>query len=64
MNFLYKVGFPKIFGPGTPLNDAAFETTQIVLENHKHTNNYRSSILFDSRKKLTTEVKTHYFYIL
>ena len=41
--FLYKAGVSKIFGPGTPINDAALETTQAVLENHKRTHNYRAS---------------------
>ena len=45
--FLYEADFREIFGPDAPINDAAFERTQIVLENHKRTNNYRSPILFD-----------------
>ena len=46
--FLYKAGVSKIFGPGTPINDAALETTQAVLENHKRTHNYRTSRLSGS----------------
>ena len=46
--FLYKAGVSKIFGPGTPINDAALETTQAVLENHKRTHNYRASRLSGS----------------
>ncbi len=44
-NFLYKAGVSKIFGPGTPVNDAALETTNAVLENHQRTHNYRSARL-------------------
>ena len=38
--FLYRAGFRSFF-PRTLINDTAFETTQIVLENHIRTNNNR-----------------------
>ncbi len=43
--FLYKAGVTKIFGPGTPVNDAALETINAVIENHQRTHNYRSARL-------------------
>ena len=44
-DFLYKAGVTKIFGPGTPVNEAALETIEAVLENHQRTHNYRSARL-------------------